>query len=175
MDLILSCFPSLPKFDIELKLEGGTSILNRSPLQFSGTTFDPLAEHYVSLVASLPLLDSSEEIDRQRQREFDRRVKVGEAVAQFIQAIAVRNTATREYGLYRALEQRSQLRARQGLAPVTEQVEYLEKVIQVHEKLLAARATVTQTKLALTAQCARDHQASVQTYLDGLVVETAQP
>ena len=108
-------------------------------------------------------------------RESDRRTKVGQSVAQFIQALASRNTYLRKFGLYLALEQRSQHRVKAGLAPATEQISYLEKVIEATEQLTSARATVTQTKLALLGQCAKDHQEAVGTYLNGLVAETATP
>ena len=169
--LIESCYPGKSKFDISVKMRAGVNLLENTPINLDESTLDPLSSYYVGIVANMPLWDNSEETDRQRTREYQRRTRVAKDIADFIQAIAERNTAARKLGLYLALEQRSQQRIRLALASVTEQVGYMEKVISTKEKLIESRAEITEAKLALSGQCRADVKDQVNNYLTGLAEE----
>ena len=101
----------------------------------------------------MPLLDNSATLERERQREYDRRKEASSQVEKFISALSKRNQAQREMGLYSALEKRATVRVQLGVVSVQEQIKYLEKVISSQQKITASLAEITEARLALSGGC----------------------
>lgn len=97
---VLGCYPEKSKFDIDVDLRA--AIRSSDVLDLQDTTTG-LGRNYVGIVASMPLY-SGKELDREKEREYQRRKDTAKAVADFISAIAARNHAVRELALYRSLE-----------------------------------------------------------------------
>ena len=106
----------------------------------------------VALVARVPLY-SAAEMDREREREYARRVKVADAVGAFVTALAEREKNHRELQLMRALERRSQERVKIGVAETAEQVRYLEKVATIEGELLKLNGQIQTARLELIGHC----------------------
>ena len=113
----------------------------------------------------MPLIDTSEVLERQRTREYARRKDTASLVSQFTKSIAKRNHAQREIGLYSALERRSQIRVQKGIIGVSEQIGHLQSVISAQKKLTDAKAEILEVRLALSGQCQEDYQHAVNSYL----------
>ena len=147
---VIACYPSPSKFDISLKLQAGAKIFN-DDREIDGIS--DKGNYYVGIVAEMPLLDNSATLERERQREYDRRKEASSQVAKFISALSKRNQAQREMGLYSALEKRATVRVQLGVVSVQEQIKYLEKVISSQQKITASLAEITEARLALSGGC----------------------
>jgi chromosome segregation ATPase len=106
----------------------------------------------VALVARVPLY-SAAEMDREREREYARRVKVADAVGAFVTALGEREKHQRELALMRALERRSQERVKIGVAETAEQVRYLERVASIEGELLKLRGQIQKARLEMIGHC----------------------
>lgn len=146
---VLACYPEKSKFDIDVDLRAAIRSSDVLDLQDTATG---LGKSYVGIVASMPLY-SGKELDREKEREYQRRKDTAKAVADFVTAIAGRNHAVRELALYRSLEARSAVRVQQGLTEATEQVGYLEKVANAQNKLITEEAKIMESRLLLAGMC----------------------
>lgn len=82
---VLACYPARSKFDIDVDLRA--AIRSSDVLDLDTST--GLGKSYVGVVASMPLY-SGKELDREKEREYNRRKDTAKAVAAFITAIAGR-------------------------------------------------------------------------------------
>jgi hypothetical protein len=101
---------------------------------------------YVGVVARIPLY-SALEIDREREREFQRRKAVAGAVGALTQTLAERAVVARKLSLFRALEKRAQERVAIGVAETGEQVQHLKEVAELEGRLNEARAKVVEARM----------------------------
>lgn len=149
----LNCWPEPSKFRLELDLE------TRYSMRGMYDTYEgvELGGYYVGIVARMPLY-SATELSREREREYMRRTTTAQYVGDLMAALANRNHAIRELGLYSSLEARSQVRVAQGVALVDEQVQHLRKVAEVQQALIRAESELVQHRLSLVGQC-DDRQA----------------
>lgn len=153
-DLAMGCYPARSLFRAEIALEGraarrqaGTDALNPAEVAAgSGAS-------YVGVVARIPLY-SSLEIDREREREFQRRKAVAGAVGALTQALAERAVVARKLSLFRALEKRAQERVAIGVAETGEQVQYLKDVAELEGRLNETRAKVVEARMSFIGLCA---------------------
>lgn len=146
---VITCYPERSKFDIDVDLRAAIRSSDVHDLQDTATG---LGKSYVGIVASMPLY-SGKELDREKEREYQRRKDTAKAVADFISAIAARNHAVRELALYRSLEARSAVRVKEGITEATEQVGYLEKVATAQDKLISEEAHIMESRLLLAGMC----------------------
>jgi hypothetical protein len=146
---VITCYPERSKFDIDVDLRAAIRSSDVLDLQDTATG---LGKSYVGIVASMPLY-SGKELDREKEREYQRRKDTAKAVADFISAIAARNHAVRELALYRSLEARSAVRVKEGITEATEQVGYLEKVATAQDKLISEEAKIMESRLLLAGMC----------------------
>lgn len=158
---VLGCYPEKSKFDIDVDLRA--AIRSSEVLDLENTTTG-LGKNYVGIVASMPLY-SGKELDREKEREYQRRKDTAKAVADFVTAIAGRNHAIRELALYRSLEARAAVRVQQGVTEATEQVGYLEKVASSQEKLIGEEAKIMESRLLLSGMCDPTNAESIGGWL----------
>ena len=151
-DLAMGCYPARSLFRAEIALEGrvarrqaGADALNPAEAG-SGAS-------YVGVVARIPLY-SALEIDREREREFQRRKTVAAAVGALTQTLAERAVVARKLSLFRALEKRAQERVAIGVAETGEQVQYLKEVAELEGRLNEARAKVVEARMTFVGLCA---------------------
>lgn len=162
-DIALSCWPAPSYFRGELSLEGrmrtdrSTTISNEGALSAASRAS-------VALVARIPLYSASE-LDRDRQREYDRRTRAADAVGSLVFALTDRIRAERELELIQALERRSQQRVKVGVADTTEQVAYLEKVSVLQGTVYKQGGDIQKARLALLAICSADTADEVDRYI----------
>lgn len=152
------CYPAESLFRPELSLKARAS--TSRALQFTDVgAVSTGSRGSVDLVLTIPLW-SAAELERDREKEYVRRVKASENVGSLIQAEA--NIAVKERALVlaRALEKRARARVAEGVADTGEQVAQLEKVVTLEADLITSRAEIEKAKLALEANC-----------VDGRVVE----
>jgi predicted ribosome quality control (RQC) complex YloA/Tae2 family protein len=113
------------------------------------------ANYYAGIVATMPLY-SGVEIDREQKLAIDRKLKTAEVVAQLLNALSAKRRAERMINLYASLEKRSQIRVRDGIVAVDEQIGYLEKVATTQGEIDTANAQIEGARLALIHQCQSD-------------------
>lgn len=159
---VLSCYPERSKFSIEIDLEG--AYRDRRVYDSTGSQ---IGQHYIGIVARMPLY-SSTELSRERDREYKRRTDTADTVARFMQALADRNHAHREIGLYSSLEARAQVRVAQGIAMTEEQVRYLEKVAKAQRSLIQSETDLIKHRLALVGQCSDTQANRINGYIKEL-------
>lgn len=155
---VANCYPAVSHWSPELSVEGRAS---SGAVDSTGVA---ISDHYIGIVASMPLWSSSEKT-RERDRELMRRQQAADLVGALGEAMAARGQALREYGLYRALESRSALRVSQGLADTSEQVSYLDAVAKAHGGAVTAHAKIERTRLALVSQCRPDARRGIDSYI----------
>lgn len=159
---VLSCYPEKSKFNIDIELEG--AYRNRSAYDLTGTSY---GQHYIGVVARMPLY-SATELSRERDREHSRRTDTAKTVGDLMAALAKRNHAIRELGLYSSLEARSQVRVAQGVAEVAEQVTYLEKTADAQASLIAAESALIEHRLTLISMCDDRSAQTINAYIKRL-------
>lgn len=152
---VVNCFPERVPWGLELDAVGGARYAEQNAI----STFDTsgLSRYYVGVVAKLPLY-SAEELNRQRQSEYNRRGEVAKHIEALLTALSAQRRAKRQLGLFTSLEARAQERVALGLADSSEQITYLEKVIEAQSKLDDSEAGLSGARLALIGQC-RDEMA----------------
>ena len=161
----LECYPSVNRWRLDLTLEARLRTKDsRSIDALDGTI---LGSSYAGLVASLPLYSATEEA-REREREYMRRIKVAGFVAAFVQAIADRNHALRELGLYSSLEARSRVRVKSGITTTDEQVTFLEKVAAAQKSLITSESQIMEHRLALVGGCEDSKAEPLNVFLTDL-------
>lgn len=157
---VMKCFPAKSTFNAELSLVAGY----KTALDEWDSDYPDIADHYVGVVGKIPLYSANER-SRQREREYQRRNVTAQHVAGFIAAIASRNQAWREIGLYRSLEARAQARVKKGIAETNEQVTYLEKLTQSHANLITQQSKITEYRLALSGLCENAKREPINNWL----------
>lgn len=150
-DTALACWPAPSFFKAEVGVEGRIRSDRINYLDEAGTLTGS-SRAAVALVARIPLY-SAMDIDREREREYMRRVKVADAVGVFYTALTDRERARRQLALMRAMERRAQERVRIGVTETAEQVTYLEKVAMIEGDLLKLRGQIEKSRLELIGHC----------------------
>lgn len=153
----LACWPVRSLFRGEVTLEGRVRNDRGIFLDESGVTSSSRAS--ASLVARLPLY-SAIELDREREREWARRVRVAESAGQFVSVLAERDKLRRQLDLLRALERRSQERVRAGVAETAEQVGFMEKVASAEGEIVRLSGMLQKARIELLGNC-HEQQADV--------------
>lgn len=163
-DMAVACWPAPSYLRAELSLEGRANARNgnRTAGTTQTTSIDPQTggitqsiagnESYVGVVAKIPLY-SAMELDKEREREANRRAKVAEAVGLLAASIAEWELNQRELALNRALEKRSQERIALGVAETSEQVALLRAVAQLEGKSFQVRAHIIKARLTVVGLC----------------------
>lgn len=159
--MILNCYPAKSRWRLNVGLQA--ALKTAEALDVTGTT---IGRSYVGVVARMPLY-SSDDQDREREREYRRRVDTAGLVADYVGAIASRNHAVRNVALAGSLEQRARVRVAEGIADAEEQVKYLDKVAASENALVTAEAKIMQARLALVSMCRDDEADRVNAYLSG--------
>lgn len=160
---VINCYPEPSKFNLEVDLE--SKLQNRGMFDVTGSE---LGRYYIAVVARMPLY-SSTELNREREREYLRRTSTAETIGQLMSALAARNHAIREIGLFSAMEARSQARVAEGLVVAEEQVGYLDKVAKAQEDFIVAESSLVQYRISLMAQCSKDKAKLLNRYLLSLI------
>jgi hypothetical protein len=167
----LDCYPEVSKFNIDVDLIAGyRQIIS----QYDTSELPAIGEQYIGIVGKMPLISASED-SRARDREYNRRTRTAAAVAGFAQAIADRNFAYRELGLYMALEARAMVRVNQGVAASDEQIGMMEKVAQTQRNLTQYSAAVVQHRLSLIAMCDQQQAPILNRYLKNIAALPVAP
>lgn len=164
----IHCFPDRSTFRLELELQAQYGTRD----QYDLTNGQPLGTYYGAIVARMPLY-SATEISREREREYTRRTATAAAVGNLMQALAERNHAIREMGIYQSLEARSQVRVLQGVADVSEQIGHLTKVAGAQQKLITSESDLVRHRLTLVGQCADEKADVLNKYLKTLTSSRA--
>jgi len=158
---VMTCYPAPSNFNIDIELRGQLRSAAGGDDLFETTD---IGSNYVGIVARMPIY-SHTEIDRERDREFNRRNITATSVAKFVAAVATRNHAIRELALHRSLEARAAIRVQQGIVGASEQVTYLEKVASGQRALIQAEAQIMESRLAMAALCDPAKQDRMSQYL----------
>jgi len=159
---VVACFPSKPSWPIDINLQAAMRTANA--VDITGTA---IGKHTIGIVASMPLY-SATEIDRERQREYQRRAETAKTVAEFVGQLANRNTALRALALAAALEGRAQVRVNEGIADADEQIKYLDRVMKAENDLISAEAKAMDARLSLVSSCRNEEADRINEYLTGL-------
>jgi hypothetical protein len=122
-------------------------------------------DRYIALVARIPLISASE-LDKERNREAERRGKIADAVGSLVSVYAERVMQTRQLTLLQALEKRAQERVRMGVAETGEQVRYLEQVAALETRIQALQGEEIKARLHLLGMCDDTNMARIDAYLD---------
>jgi hypothetical protein len=160
--MIINCFPERPQWGVEVKAVSGIRYTDGRGI----STFDTagLSKYYAGIVAEMPLY-STDELNKVRTQEYNRRQDVAKNVASLLKALANRQRALRMVGIAESIEARSQIRVAEDLAPAEEQITNLEKVAQYVGDLDAANAEIVAARLALAGQCRHEEYENVNNYL----------
>lgn len=164
-DTALECWPAPSFFKAEVGVEGRLRSDRVNYVDDNGTQ-SGASRAAVALVARIPLY-SAMDLDREREREYMRRVKVADAVGVFYTALTDRERARRQLALMRAMERRAQERVKIGVTETAEQVTYMEKVAVIEGDLLKLRGQIEKSRLELIGHCS----AKAGNELDRILVE----
>lgn len=159
--VINKCYPLKSGFGLDVSFRSG---VNYRPSSSSTVQTADSQSYYAGIVANMPLY-SDVEIDKDRKIEYQRRMQTTRTIKEMLVSIAAKRRAERMMGLYLSLEKRSQARIDTGIAPVEEQISYLEKVAATQGELDAALATIESARLALIGQCRSDVVDQVNAYI----------
>ena len=160
--MVVNCFPERPQWGLEVKAVTGARITEGRSI----STFDTagLSKYYAGIVAEMPLY-STDELNKVRTQEYNRRQDVAKNVSALLKAVANRQRALRMVGIAESIEARSQIRVAEDLAPAEEQIANLEKVAQYVGDLDAANSEIVAARLALAGQCRSEEYERVNEYL----------
>jgi hypothetical protein len=163
--IINRCYPLKSGFGLEVNLRGGvnTTMQNKNNSATTVQTYDSQA-YYAGIVANMPLY-SDIEIDKDRKVEYQRRMQTTSTIKELLTAVATKRRSERLMGLYSSLEKRAQARIETGVAPVDEQISYLEKVATTQGELDTAEAAIEGSRLALIGQCRPEVVEQVNNYI----------
>ena len=166
--IINRCYPLKSGFGLEVNLRGGMNYKPSDKNTSSGNTtvvqtYDS-QNYYAGIVANMPLY-SDIEIDKDRKVEYQRREQTAMTIKEMLSAVAAKRRAERMMGLYLSLEKRAQARIETGVAPVDEQISYLEKVATTQGELDTAEAAIEGSRLALIGQCRPEVLDEVNNYI----------
>lgn len=158
---INKCYPLKSGFGLDVSFRSG---VNYRPNSSNTIQTSDSQSYYAGIVANLPLY-SDTEIDKDRKTEYQRREQTAGTIKTMLVAVASKRRAERMMGLYLSLEKRSQVRIEQGIAPVEEQIGFLEKVATTQGELDTAIAEIESARLALIGQCRSDEVERVNNYI----------
>jgi hypothetical protein len=162
-DYALRCWPAPSYMRAEVSLEGRAQNISTTGVDETGAVRF-LGRNSAALVARIPLY-SATELDREREREYMRRTKLADSVGNFITALTDRHKTRRELELMRALEKRSQQRVQIGVTDTSEQVQYLQKVVNLEGELVKQRGLLEKSRLELIGHCKADEADGMDRYL----------
>jgi hypothetical protein len=166
--IINKCYPLKSGFGLEVNLRGGMNYKPSNKNTSGGNTtvvqtYDS-QNYYAGIVANMPLY-SDIEIDKDRKVEYQRREQTAMTIKEMLSAVAAKRRAERMMGLYMSLEKRAQVRIETGVAPVDEQIGFLEKVATTQGELDTAEAAIEGSRLALIGQCRPEIMDEVNNYI----------
>lgn len=166
-DLVVACWPEKSWFRGELHLEARLANKNHHANSVDPTTgtLTSAGDRQLALVARIPLLSASE-LDRERNREADRRGKIADAVGNLVSSYAERAMQSRQLQLLQALEKRAQQRVLMGVAETAEQVRYLEQVATLESKIQLLQGDEIKARLHVLGMCDERSMARIDAYLD---------
>lgn len=148
----LACWPVRSLFRGEVTLEGRLRNERGLYLDDSSGLSSGSSRASAALVARIPLY-SAIELDREREREWSRRVRVAESAGAFVSVLAERDKLRRQLDLLRALERRSQERVRAGVAETAEQVAFMEKVAASEGEIVRLSGALQKARIELLGNC----------------------
>lgn len=148
----LACWPVRSLFRGEVTLEGRLRNDRSLYLDDSSGLSSGGSRASAALVARIPLY-SAIELDREREREWSRRVRVAESAGAFVSVLAERDKLRRQLDLLRALERRSQQRVRAGVAETAEQVAFMEKVAAAEGEIVRLTGQLQKARIELLGNC----------------------
>ena len=166
---VLNCYPERSKFNLQIDLES-----RYSTRRIYDASQNTIGRHYIALVARMPLY-SATDMSRERDREYLRRTTTAQTVGLLIAALASRNHAYRELGLYSALEARSQIRVAQGVADSAEQVGHLGRVAAAQQSLIVSESQLVQYRLTLISQCGEGESSALNYYIQAMIERGNDP
>jgi hypothetical protein len=158
---INKCYPLKSGFGLDVSFKTG---VNYRPNSSNTIQTADSQSYYAGIVANMPLY-SDTEIDRDRKLEYQRREQTTSTIKAMLSSVAAKRRAERMMGLYLSLEKRSQARIEEGIAPVDEQIGYLEKVAATQGELDTANAEIEGSRLALIGQCRGELVETVNNYI----------
>lgn len=158
--LILGCYPQksfFENFNVDFRLQRNVS--DYDSLEGSGNV--------ASIIASIPLY-SATNLERERDREFKRRADVAKNVAEFAKADSKLKHTARMLGLWQALEMRSQIRVREGIISISEQIQAMEKISKYLSDKEEEEAALLAARLVLLNHCGDKNstQRMIENWLD---------
>lgn len=157
---IVNCYPIKPwGIDIQLR----AAMTHKDESESTINTSD-LGQYYIGIVAKMPIY-SEPEIDKERNREYNRRKETSATISTMIKALSTKRRAERLLGLYLSLEKRAQLRVAEGIVSADEQIKYLDKVAQAQSDLDSAVAEIEGARLTLVGQCRSEVEHTVNEFL----------
>lgn len=167
----LACWPVRSLFRGEVTLEGrlrnerGLYLDDHSGVSSGGSRAS------AALVARLPLY-SAIELDREREREWSRRVRVAESAGQFVSVLAERDKLRRQLDLLRALERRSQERVKAGVAETAEQVGFMEKVAGAEGEIVRLSGLLQKARIELLGNCHEQQADGLDAHINRLLASS---
>ena len=164
----LACWPVRSLFRGEVTLEGRLRNERGLYLDDSHGVSSGGSRASAALVARLPLY-SAIELDREREREWSRRVRVAESAGAFVSVLAERDKLRRQLDLLRALERRSQERVRAGVAETAEQVGFMEKVAASEGEIVRLSGLLQKARIELLGNCHEQQADGLDAHLNQLL------
>lgn len=161
---VINCYPNKSSWGVEVSAEARAT-KRQKDYQGETTLISSQDQSGISIVAKIPLF-SAVELDRERQREYQRRQDVAAAVAKFFGAMADIKVAKRERQLMSALEARSARRVQIGVTATDEQVGYLEKNVKAINNISKAEADILEARLKLISMCAPEYSGMVEALIN---------
>lgn len=159
---VVACYPARSRWQIDVDLQA--ALRNTAAVDVTGTS---IGRSMVGIVAKMPIY-SDTEMDRERQREYQRRTATATVVADYMGQIAKRNAAVRMLALTATMERRAQVRVREGIADADEQIKWLDKTVSAENDLMMTESAVQEARLKLVAQCRDESADTVNAYLTEL-------
>jgi hypothetical protein len=164
----LACWPVRSLFRGEVTLEGRLRNERGLYLDDSNGVSSGGSRASAALVARIPLY-SAIELDREREREWSRRVRVAESAGAFVSILAERDKLRRQLDLLRALERRSQERVKAGVAETAEQVAFMEKVAGAEGEIVRLSGLLQKARIELLGNCHERQADGLDAHLQQLL------
>lgn len=130
--------------DMDVDLKSGLSTRQRG--------FTESQDSFVGLVATVPLY-SGKEMDRERDKALGRKRQATDDITGFIENIEKVLHNRRMIEMYKVMETRSRRRVREGIVPLTEQVELMEKLSNLRKENITFTAHIGGKYTALLNGC----------------------